>query len=375
VLRLLVVIGCLIGCSTASAIAQPVDGSSSTSSTSAGSASTTSLVGDRPVRVAVRVLEPFVRKVDGRYSGFSIDLWEELAKRNGYRTTYVEVANVNEQLDAVKQGKADVAITAISVTSDREKTVDFAGPMFNGGLQVAVPAQNTSDSGGVWRALADASILRLLAVLALSIVLAAILVWLLERRRNPEFEHGAVKGVAEGIWWAVVTLLTVGYGDRVTRTVAGRVLSIVWMIFGVLLVAQFTATFTSNLTIRHLHSEIRGVEDLKGRNVATVSGTTAAKYLASHDVAAREVASVDLMLDRVRTNEVDAAVYDAPVLAFHVKETGGRHYQLVGAPFTSEYYGIALHEGSDLRQPLDIALLGVYEDGTYARFYTTWFGS
>jgi hypothetical protein len=51
--------------------------------------------------------------------------------------------------------------------------------------------------------------------------------------------------VGEGIWWAIVTLATVGYGDVVPKTPWGRVVGSVVIVFGVTFIAFLTATVTS----------------------------------------------------------------------------------------------------------------------------------
>lgn len=49
----------------------------------------------------------------------------------------------------------------------------------------------------------------------------------------------------EGVWWAIVTLATVGYGDVVPTTPWGRVLGSIVIVFGVTFLAYLTATVTS----------------------------------------------------------------------------------------------------------------------------------
>jgi voltage-gated potassium channel len=51
--------------------------------------------------------------------------------------------------------------------------------------------------------------------------------------------------VEDGIWWAIVTLGTVGYGDLVPTTTAGRIVGSVLIIFGVTFISFLTATVTS----------------------------------------------------------------------------------------------------------------------------------
>ena len=90
----------------------------------------------QPLRVVIKPLEPFVF-VDGAvYRGFSIDLWQEIAARLGWSYEWQLVETVKDQLDAVEQNQADIAITGISITSDREEVVDFSLPYFRAGLQI-----------------------------------------------------------------------------------------------------------------------------------------------------------------------------------------------------------------------------------------------
>jgi voltage-gated potassium channel len=51
----------------------------------------------------------------------------------------------------------------------------------------------------------------------------------------------------DGIWWAIVTLSTVGYGDIVPHTPWGRVLGSIVIIFGVAFISLLFATVTSYL--------------------------------------------------------------------------------------------------------------------------------
>lgn len=49
----------------------------------------------------------------------------------------------------------------------------------------------------------------------------------------------------DGIWWAIVTLGTVGYGDIVPQTTWGRLVGVVVIVFGVTFISFLTATVTS----------------------------------------------------------------------------------------------------------------------------------
>jgi voltage-gated potassium channel len=68
-------------------------------------------------------------------------------------------------------------------------------------------------------------------------VLAGFLVTIFDRKDFPTF--------GTGIWWAIVTLGTVGYGDVVPHTAWGRVIGSVVIVVGVTFIAFLTATVTS----------------------------------------------------------------------------------------------------------------------------------
>ena len=68
--------------------------------------------------------------------------------------------------------------------------------------------------------------------------------------------------LGRGVWWAVVTLTTVGYGDVVPQTFFGRCVGVVLMLGGVLTLSLVTATVASVFIERKFRRE-RGLEPLK----------------------------------------------------------------------------------------------------------------
>jgi voltage-gated potassium channel len=88
------------------------------------------------------------------------------------------------------------------------------------------------------RAVANRQVFRYLALVTLVLgLLAGFLVTLVDRQDFPTF--------GDGVWWAIVTLGTVGYGDIVPHTAWGRVIGSVVIVVGVTFIAFLTATVTS----------------------------------------------------------------------------------------------------------------------------------
>lgn len=68
--------------------------------------------------------------------------------------------------------------------------------------------------------------------------IAAIQITISER----SVEGSNIKNFHDGLWWAVTTVTTVGYGDRYPTTAEGRILAVVLMITGISLVGVITAS-------------------------------------------------------------------------------------------------------------------------------------
>jgi len=58
-------------------------------------------------------------------------------------------------------------------------------------------------------------------------------------------DQGEFKTFWDGIWWAVVTVTTVGYGDIVVHSVAGRLIAMLLMLVGIGFIAVLTASVAS----------------------------------------------------------------------------------------------------------------------------------
>ena len=77
--------------------------------------------------------------------------------------------------------------------------------------------------------------------------------------------------MGDAIWWVLVTITTVGYGDRVPITPGGRVVGVTVMFLGVALVSIFTATVSSIFIARQI-KEGRGLEQIKLKNHLVICG-------------------------------------------------------------------------------------------------------
>jgi len=335
------------------------------------------VVGGEPLRVVVRTLEPFVLYEQRSYSGYSVELADAIAARLGREVEVYGVNSVAKQLDDVARGVADIAVAAVSITSDREEHVDFSLPVFQTGLTILVPRESgdglferARDVGAVifgsglpWWILAFVVVL----------LLTAHAIWWLEHRDNPDFPSAYRHGIWDSFWWATVTVTTVGYGDKTPKGRRGQVFAVVWMIVGYFLFASFTASITSSLAINELRGSIAGPGDLTGNAVATLANSPAESWLVGEGIGPVSFGSMDEVYAALDEGEVDAVVFDAPVLQYRAARDSS--VQTVGSPFDTVRYGIAIGDDEDeLREQVNRALLELIESGAYDQLNTRWFG-
>ncbi len=329
---------------------------------------------DTVVRVVTKPLVPFVElRDDGTVEGFSIDLWNEIAERNGWTTEWVQAETVGDLLEVVASGDADAGIAGISVTGEREEIYDFSHPMFDSGLQILARADERQSISELVGGTLGASLLKFFVGVLLVIVISGHVVWLVQRRRGGVPEP-YLKGVGHGMWISAATALAGDLAEGAPARPLGRLIAIAWILMGVIALAVYTAALTTQLTVDSIDSDITGLSDLGDKAVVTVEGSTSDLYLTRIGMAHDNVDAVDDAYDLLRADSADAVVYDAPVLRYFANSPSGAGLALVGPIFNPESYGVAFPVGSELREAVNRTLLDIRSDGTYERFVTRWFG-
>jgi len=328
------------------------------------------------VRVATRVVRPFVFEESGELKGFSIELWQEISRRLGVKSEFLVKSTVQDLLESVRSNEAALGIAAVSITSEREQELDLSQPMFEAGLQVLTPRKETASGrfAAIVASFLSSAALPILGIVLLIIVVIAHLMWFFERHTpsgvltRPSY----YPGILEAGWWAASTLAT--QADQMPRTALARIVAVIWMFASVVFVAYFTASVTSSLTMQQLRGDINGPDDLHGKRVVSVRGSTSVEYLKQHHIDVMEFPKVEDALEALQHDQADAIVYDAPILLFYASHEGNGKVQPAGSIFRRESYGIVFPTGSRYRKPVNQELLNIKEDGAYDRLYTKWFG-
>jgi len=95
---------------------------------------------------------------------------------------------------------------------------------------------------------------RFLLAASVLVLNGAIIVYLVERHAA----HSNIHSLGEALWWSVTTVTTVGYGDYVPVTVAGRVTACFIMAIGLLTLAVLTAQVASSFVAQGPSGSRRG---------------------------------------------------------------------------------------------------------------------
>ena len=321
-----------------------------------------------PLRVGVSGSPPFVMPKGEPVQGISMQIWEEVANRLDKPYELIYHLNTEANLQAVENGDLDLAIGPISITPDRlaNPRIDFTQPYFHGREGLMIPVKTP----GLWarfKPFLGWAALSSLGGLMILLFLVGNLMWLAERRRNAEhFPRQYLHGVGNGMWFALVTLTTVGYGDRSPTTRAGRTIAGVWMLMSLLALSSITAGLASAFTVslsRLEPSAIQDRTDLRGKTVSVVAGTTSGTWAKIYGARARESVSLDQAIDLLAKGEVAAVLFDEAPLRYYLQQKPEAPFKMAPFALASQTYGFVIPMNSALRTPIDVELLEMQRSG------------
>ena len=327
-----------------------------------------------PLTVVTVTRPPFSMHEGGAETGFSIELLEALAEAQGWDYRIERVDQFGDMLNAVSENRADLAIANISITSAREVTMDFSQPIFEAGLQIMIPIGQAAGPS-LWRAILSTDLLLAVALAFLLLLGGGMLMWLFERRAQPYFDRPVHEAWFPSFWWALNLVVNGGFEERVPRTIFGRIFGVILVVSSLFIVSLFVAKITAVMTVDAISGSVNSVNDLYGKQVATIEGSTAAGFLDRREIGYAAFSGLSPMLRAFEAGEVDAVVFDAPILAHYATHAGRDFASLAGPVFLRENYGIAFTTGSPLVEDANQALLALRENGTYEQIYRKWFGA
>lgn len=153
----------------------------------------------------------------------------------------------------------------------------------------------------------------LMIICILMVMISGFLCWLTETWSNrDEFPRTFIKGWFEGIWWAFISMTTVGYGDKAPKTIAARFFSIIWIVVGITTFSLVTAMLTSEISAANSLPP----PTMKDANVGAIRHRIYEAILIAHqggtlvDVKANLADGIRQLINMLENKEIDGFVLD-----------------------------------------------------------------
>ena len=221
-------------------------------------------------------------EADGSMAGVSVDMWRRVAEQMEWPFKLIPVSDMETILGGLEYGRFDAAIGAITITPERAARVDFSYPAHRSGVAVAIRKETGPIFAIMSYGTALAELSPLIIIILTMLVLIGLAMWFIERHVHAveKTSESTVSTLRDGLYWAVVTMTTVGYGDKTPKTTGGRVVAIAWMLSSLVLVSLLSTSLVSRLTADRVESRDGAASiDLRARKLAAVARSSGAEYL------------------------------------------------------------------------------------------------
>ncbi|XP_008333667.1 glutamate receptor ionotropic, delta-2-like [Cynoglossus semilaevis] len=229
------------------------------------------------LRIVTVLEEPFVMVSENvlgkpkKYQGFSIDVLDALANYLGFKyEIYISPDHKygslqpdgqwNGMIGELVFKRADVGLSALTITPERESVVDLTTRYMDYSVGVLLrKAERTVD---MFACLAPFD-LSLWACIAGTVLLVGILVYLLNWLNPPQLPMGSVSSTTlyNSMWFVYSSFVQQG-GEVPYTTLATRMMMGVWWMFALIVISSYTANLAAFLTITRIENSIQSLQDL-----------------------------------------------------------------------------------------------------------------
>ncbi|XP_061591562.1 probable glutamate receptor [Cololabis saira] len=343
--------------------------------------------------------DPYTMSRGSQLEGYCVDLISELSKKLGFKYKIHMVKDGrygamdssgqwNGMIGEVIRGEADLAVAPLTVTAVREQYVDMAAPFIQTGLSFILHRDSDSEES-TFSLLSPFSTDMWVGVLV-SFLTAALCIFLVGRISPSEWaepekdEHSFT--LLHSFWYITGALTLQGAGPH-PKALSGRVISAIWWIFSVLLLASYFCNFNAMVHSNNKHISITTFEDLASQDVidyGTVeSGSTMLFFKNSnnpvfrriHQHMERKKSYVASTAEGIRRAQEGNFAFIGEAVSLDLAEA--RYCNLIRAPqvISMRAYSIAAPLGSPLMKNLTIAILQLSESGELTHLRAKWWAS
>lgn len=334
---------------------------------------------DKPRAAALRVgiagSAPFIINDGQELEGISIEVWQSIALKAGWSYAFRQYNTVSDALEALAGGEIDLIVGPTSITAHRAQKVWFSQPYFQSSLSILA----RTDFPSLWERIGPFFSKKLFVAIGLFLfILSCVgtLLWLAERKASPQqFPHDPPRGIANGMWCAIVTMSTTGYGDIAPVTLIGRIVAGTWMIISIIFATSMVAGIASTLTLTGMkHTVISKAEELRNKKVAVLKNSPATEFVKDFGGKQTVVQNLEEGYQLLKDKQVDALVFDRPQILYFLKNHTEAEVAVSQAEYLKQGYGFVFPLHSENVQEFNIHLLRLRESGDLDQIVREWLG-
>ncbi|KAG8202102.1 hypothetical protein JTE90_010464 [Oedothorax gibbosus] len=290
--------------------------------------------------------------------------------------------------------EADIAIAPLTITSARERVIDFTKPFMSLGISIMIKKPMKQKPGvfsfmnplseEIWMCI-------IFAYVGVSVVLFLVSRFSLQEWKYEENLMGTNSvndfSFYNSLWFSLGALLQQGC-DICPRSIAGRIAGSVWWFFTLIIISSYTANLAAFLTVERMVTPINSADDL-AKQTEVEYGTLL--YSSTQEFFRRSKITVysrmwDFMnskkhvfvqsyeegIQRVRESKGKYAFLMESTKNDYINERQPCDTMKVGRNLDAKGYGVATPLGSNMRDLLNLAVLSMKEKGDLQRLENKW---
>ncbi|CAL1261784.1 unnamed protein product [Larinioides sclopetarius] len=290
--------------------------------------------------------------------------------------------------------EADIAIAPLTITSARERVIDFTKPFMSLGISIMIKKPMKKKPGvfsfmnplseEIWMCI-------IFAYVGVSVVLFLVSRFSLQEWKYEEHFMGQNTSndfsLYNSLWFSLGAFMQQGC-DICPRSIAGRIVGSVWWFFTLIIISSYTANLAAFLTVERMVTPINSADDL-AKQTEVEYGTL--MYSSTQEFFRRSKISVysrmwDFMnsrkhvfvqsyeegIRRVRESKGKYAFLIESTKNDYINERQPCDTMKVGRNLDAKGYGVATPLGSNIRDLLNLAVLSMKEKGDLARLENKW---
>ncbi|CAM1319691.1 GRIA2 (predicted) [Pycnogonum litorale] len=291
-------------------------------------------------------------------------------------------------------GEADIAIAPLTITSERERVIDFTKPYMSQGISLMIK-KPVKQKPGVFSFMNPLS--KHIWICIIAAYIGVSLVLFLVSRFSPYEWHilntssGPVVSnefsIYNSLWFALGAFMQQGC-DICPRSISGRIVGSCWWLFTLIIVSSYTANLAAFLTVERMIAPINSAAELSKqteveygiyasgstydffrKSKITVYATMWRYMKANPHLFAK---SNEDGIARVRKSKGKYAFLLESAQNDYINERQPCDTIKVGRNLDSKGYGLATPLGSPISESLNLAVLHLKENGDLARLENKW---